>query len=188
MPVSLDVPSATPLLLTPSAPSTDHTAAVLAAAMEPVPAAAAAAAPAPAPTVSLGPAAAVEFIPLIGDLEPPRFRQIPVHDMHSVHQQQQQQQQQQQGPDLDTAYDQQQQQQQHLLLQQGEDEGVAGVGEALADLLEHRLSSHALDHISPTTTATTLASFAQFDDGGEEFLTGSSGVDVGVGPVRRRED
>jgi hypothetical protein len=29
-----------------------------------------------------------------------------------------------------------------------------------------------------------MPKFAQFDDGGEEFLSGSSGVDVGVGPVR----
>jgi hypothetical protein len=48
--------------------------------------------------------------------------------------------------------------------------------------LERRLSSFALDHISPTTTATTLASFAQHQDE-LEGLTGSSGVDVGVGPV-----
>lgn len=48
------------------------------------------------------------------------------------------------------------------------------------------MSSFALDHISPTTTATTLASFAQHQDE-LEGLTGSSGVDVGVGPLESVE-
>jgi hypothetical protein len=112
---------------------------------------------------------AVEFVPLTGDFEPGRFRQIPASAI---------------APQL-----QPQDPTHQLLLQEGQqaahDDLEQQDSSAVADL-DRRLSSFALDHISPTTTATTLAmapaSFVQYDED-EDGDVGSTGMDMGVGPV-----
>lgn len=120
---------------------------------------------------------AVEFIPLTGDLEPARFRQIPESAIHLN-------QQQHQDPETLQQLSQGQQAAQHDDYEQQQQQDVPEFG--VPDL-DRCLSSFALDHISPATTATTLAlapaSFVQYDDEAEDSDQEDTGMDMGVGPV-----
>jgi hypothetical protein len=115
---------------------------------------------------------AVEFVPLTGDFEPGRFRQIPASAIAL-----------QQLQPQDPTHQPLLQEGQHTAQYADEEQQDLS---AVVDL-DRRLSSFALDHISPTTTATTLAmapaSFMQYDDEDEDGDAGSTGMDVGVGPV-----